>query len=302
VVFPATFAGPAFGPCVILPERRHAPPAKRELDGLRLDPTDPRELDRIVGLQQDLVRTGELLRAVILLDVPPGLQQRAILRWRARFDSSYAAASHPWLRRPSPWPDGPLHDVNPAAVAAGILARTERRYGVPHGPANEPAARIVEIADRVDRQRHDELHAAGIDVFRVEPDAVWLTAARTLSAERSWRQLSVRRVVSMIERSVEHQLQWTVFEPNGLALRSSIARLLEELLGGLFLAGAFAGATPAESYFVRVAKDLHEVTLESDAGQLVCEIGVAPVEPLEYIVVRVDRDAEGTLRAGVAGG
>ena len=34
---------------------------------------------------------------VVLLDVPPGLSQRRILGWRARFNSSYAAAYHPWL-------------------------------------------------------------------------------------------------------------------------------------------------------------------------------------------------------------
>ncbi len=303
VVEPATFAGPEFGPCVVLPEVRHAPPERdRGLDGLRLDPTVPEELERIVALQQEVVRVGEALRAVAMLDVPPGLHQRGVLRWRSKFDSSYAAAYHPWLRRPTSWPDGKLRAINPAAVAAGIVARTERRFGVPHGPANEPAARIVDVLDRVDRARHDELHASGIDVFRVEPDAVWLTAARTLAADRSWRQLSVRRLVSLIERSVEHQLQWTVFEPNGTPLRSSVERLVDQLLGGLFLTGAFAGATPAESYFLRVAEDLHTVTLESDAGLMVCEIGVAPSEPLEFIVVRVDRDADGTLRAGVARG
>jgi diaminohydroxyphosphoribosylaminopyrimidine deaminase/5-amino-6-(5-phosphoribosylamino)uracil reductase len=33
-----------------------------------------------------------------------------------------------------------------------------------------------------------------------------------------------------------------------------------------------------------------------DAGRLVVEIGVAPAEPLEFLVLRLARDGEGTLR------
>jgi len=32
-----------------------------------------------------------------------------------------------------------------------------------------------------------------------------------------------------------------------------------------------------------------------DAGRLIVEIGVAPAEPLEFIVVRIARDGDGTL-------
>jgi phage tail sheath protein FI len=32
-----------------------------------------------------------------------------------------------------------------------------------------------------------------------------------------------------------------------------------------------------------------------DNGQLIAEVGVAPAEPLEFIVLRLARDADGTL-------
>jgi len=35
-----------------------------------------------------------------------------------------------------------------------------------------------------------------------------------------------------------------------------------------------------------------------DAGRLICEIGIAPAEPLEFIVLRIARDGDGTLRIG----
>ena len=51
---------------------------------------------------------------------------------------------------------------------------------------------------------------------------------------------------------VLRQLGWTVFEPAGDPLRAGIRRHLDQLLGELFDAGAFAGGTPAESWFVDV--------------------------------------------------
>jgi Bacteriophage tail sheath protein len=66
---------------------------------------------------------------------------------------------------------------------------------------------------------------------------------------------------------------------------------ISDLLHGQFLAGAFAGATEAESYFVRADGDLNPP--ESIAlGRLVLEVGVAPSSPLEFIMLRITRDGD----------
>jgi phage tail sheath protein FI len=218
-----------------------------------------------------------------------------VLGWRARFGSSYAAAYHPWLRVPSPHPAGGLITIPPTGAAAGLLARSERQAGVPRGPANLPVVGPVDLTAHVTDAEHDELHQAGVNAFRLRPDAVWLAGARTLSRDRAWRQLSVRRLVSLVERAVAHQLQWTVFEPNDDQLRSGLVRLLEGLLGTLFEQGAFAGATPAESWFVRVAAG-PDTAAEADRGEVVVEVGVAPSEPTEFILVRVRLEADGATQ------
>jgi hypothetical protein len=304
------FAGPAFAPC-LEPAGEPPPPAgpARPLSGLHLDPGDPGDLAAIAGWQRLLVAVAERLRCVALLDVPPGLRHRQVLRWRAQFDTSFAAAYHPWLRTPPADPARPLLTLPPSPVAAGIIARCERRDGLARGPANEPATGVVDVTDAVDAERHGELHQQGVNVYRREPDGIWLTGARTVSTDRWWRQLSVRRLVLLLERAVARQLDWTVFEPNDRQLRAGLRRMLEHLLTELFELGAFAGATPAESWFVHLATDA-ELTAESDRGQLVVEIGVAPSEPTEFIVVRVSLDPEGTAsvtslrvgRAVMAGG
>jgi phage tail sheath protein FI len=66
---------------------------------------------------------------------------------------------------------------------------------------------------------------------------------------------------------------------------------IDNLLLRLFRAGAWAGATPAESYFVRVNQEPARL----ERGELLVEIGVAPAEPLEFIVLCLRRDGDGTL-------
>ena len=106
----------------------------------------------------------------------------------------------------------------------------------------------VSLADRVTPARHDELHQAAMNVLLSEREGVRLTAARTLSRDPQWRQLSVRRLVTMIRRTLLRQMQWAVFEPNGPALWSEIRHLLEAYLRRLYWANAFRGATESEAW------------------------------------------------------
>jgi hypothetical protein len=297
-----TLAGATFEECVELappplPDEGAEDGSDGELDGLRLDPALPGDLDTIVELQRLMVGLAELMeRWIVLLDVPPGLNQRRILAWRARIASEWAAAYHPWVRvsRPDDARD-PLVAVNPSAFAAGVVARQELAFGIPYGPANVLLEDAVSLPDRVSPARHDELHQAAVNVLLVERDGIRLTAARTLSRDPQWRQLSVRRLISMLRRTLSEQMQWAVFEPNDARLRDEVKRLLESYLRQLFRANAFRGRTPAESYFVLCDDSLNPPQV-IDAGQFVCHVGVAPAEPLEFIVLRLSREGDGTLR------
>ncbi len=305
-----SLAGPAFAACVEL----DAPPAPQpagecegghsalddgaagELHGLRLDPALPDDRAGIVGLQQRVVELAESLAWwQVLLDVPPGLNGRQVLEWRSRFATAWAAGYHPWLRvaRPDDRRD-PLVAVPPSAFAAGIVARQELAFGVPHGPANVVAVGPVSALDAVSPARHDELHQAGVNVFLAERDGIRLTAGRTLARDPQWRQLSVRRLVTMLRRVLLQQMQWTVFEPNDARLRDELRRMLEGYLERLFRADAFRGRTPEESFFVRCDDELNPQPVV-DEGRLVCHVGVAPAEPLEFILLRLSREGDGTL-------
>jgi uncharacterized protein len=294
ITAPTSFAGPEFAECIApIPAPPQGPPGQ-DLTGLRLDPNE--DLDTIAALQRRMIDLADQLESfIVLLDVPPGLSQRRILYWRAKFDSAYAAAYHPWLNvaRTDDRRDG-LVAVNPSAVAAGIIALRESRFGVPYGPANEIAAGVVDATDRVSPSRHDELHQNAINVYLPERDGVRLTAARTLALDQTWRQLNVRRLMTMIRRVLYRQMQWAAFEPNNQKLRFQISRMLESYLRQLYRANAFTGATESQAFFVKCDDKLNPLAVQQQ-GQAIAQIGIAPAEPLEFIVLNVARDGDFSL-------
>lgn len=292
-------AGAAFGPCVAVTQVPGAAAvAPSELTGLILDPRRGSDLELIISLQQQVVDFCEATRSLIaMLDVPPGLSQARIEHWRARFDTSWAAAYHPWLlpqRRPGDAQDAAqarLRPLPPSAVAAGIVARKERDWGLQHGPANEVARQIIHVAEPQAPRRADGLLTLGVNAYVRSPRGIELVSARTLSRDPQWRQLSVRRLMLMLRRTLLVETQWAVFEPNGPALWAELKQAIESLLRGWFRAGAWVGRNESEAFFVRVVGEPRRL----DRGELLIEIGVAPSEPLEFILVRLRREGDGTL-------
>ena len=292
-----SLAGSEFEPCVdVETDLEEMGEKVPELEQLYLDPLLPDDLNDISELQEKLAEFAENVRNfVVLLDVPPGLNRRRIFEWRARFRSSYLAAYHPWLRIDREDDErNELILLNPSAVAAGIIAEREIRFGVPHGPANFVAKGVVKLDESVSPSLHAELHRKGINVYLRERDGAWLSAGRTLSRDVRYRQLSVRRLVMMLKRTLFREMQWTVFEPNGPALWREVRLMLTNYLRRLYSEGAFRGKSEEEAFFVRCDGSLNS-RREIDAGRMLCEVGIAPAEPLEFIVVRITRGGDGTL-------
>ncbi len=302
VADPPGLAGSTFGPCLAVEAPPQLEPPPPGLDGLALNPLLPADRDRIVTNQQALVRFAEVRRDLtVLIDVPPGLPQRTALAWRNSFDSSYAAAYHPWLdvAAPDDARDA-LVRVNPSAFAAGVIAARERRLGVQHGPFNTVVVGAVRPAVAVTPEQHDELHPEGVNVFLAERDGLRLTGARTLSRSSELRQLSVARLMVVLRLSLEREMDWAVFEPNGPALWAEVRRMVHAFLTRLYAAGAFTGATTKEAFFVRCDRSTM-TTNDLDNGRFICLVGVAPAEPLEYLVLELARERDSSVRIEAVG-
>ena len=130
---------------------------------------------------------------------------------------------------------------------------------------------------------------AGINVVRtIGGRGLRLLGARTMSSDPDWRFVNVRRLMMMIEKALEIALQWAVFEPNGFLTRARATMSATFFLDSLHEAGMLAGSVPEESFFVRCDLD-NNPAAQRELGQLVIEIGVAPAQPFEFVVLRVGR-------------
>jgi phage tail sheath protein FI len=82
--------------------------------------------------------------------------------------------------------------------------------------------------------------------------------------------------------------QWSVFEPNDRTLWASLRISVSNFLTRVWRSGALFGATPAEAFFVKCDDETNPPDVV-EAGQVVCEIGVAPVKPAEFVIFRLSQ-------------
>ena len=254
--------------------------------------------DQLFRIQSELVLQCERLRyRFALLDPPfesahgslPGI--RAVLDWRARFDSAFAALYFPWVRVVDPLRpgSGALRSIPPCGYVAGGAAATDLAIGVHQAPANRPVGFAHDASINVFDEHHGLLNSNGVNAIRVSAaGGLRILGARTVSSDPDWRYVNVRRLMSMIEKALESGLQWVVFEPNGFLTRARVTMSVTLFLLSLHEAGMLAGGAPEESFLVQCDLD-NNPQAQRDLGQLLVEISVAPAKPFEFVVVRVGR-------------
>jgi phage tail sheath protein FI len=107
-----------------------------------------------------------------------------------------------------------------------------------------------------------------------------------LSANALWKYVSVRRLFIFLERSIYEGTQWVVFEPNDDRLWARVKDTIRLFLRSQWRGGALFGRTEDEAFFITCDR----TTMTQDDilnGRLICEIGIAPVRPAEFVIFRV---------------
>lgn len=255
------------------------------------------DLDTVQAVQVAMIAHCELMGdRVAILDPPPGMNAQQVKEWRvdrARYDSMYATLYWPWIQTMNP-ATGMLSFMPPSGHVAGIWGRNDDTRGVHKAPANEVVRGAVNIEINITRNEHDLLNPEGINCIRAFPGRgirVW--GARTLSSDPAWRYLNVRRLFNYLEESILSGTNWVVFEPNDDALWAKIRRTISAFLVQEWRAGALFGSTPDEAFYVKCDSETNP-SEGIDAGQVVCEIGVAPVKPAEFVIFRLAQFSGGT--------
>lgn len=201
-------------------------------------------------------------------------------------DTSYAAFYFPWIQVSDVAP-GSLKQIPPGGHVAGVYARTEIERGVHKAPANAVLTGALGLSASIDVAEHERLTPLHINTIRELPGRgirVW--GARTLSSNAEWKYVSVRRLFTYIERSIDEGSQWVVFEPNDARLWDQVVSTVSAFLLRLWRDGALLGAKSDEAFFVRC--DRTTMTQDDiDGGRLVCTLGIAPIKPAEFLILRI---------------
>ncbi|MFI9291463.1 phage tail sheath subtilisin-like domain-containing protein [Streptomyces gardneri] len=248
------------------------------------------DLEQVKAVQLGLIAHCELMGdRMAILDPPPGLNARDIRTWRqetAGYDSRYAALYYPWIKSFDP-ATGQTRTVPPSGHMAGVWARNDSERGVHKAPANEIVRGAVDLELQITRGEQDLLNPIGVNCIRAFPGRgirVW--GARTLASDPAWRYLNVRRYFNYLEESILVGTQWVVFEPNDQSLWARIRRNISAFLVNEWRQGALFGQRAEDAFYVKC--DAETNPPESvDLGRVVCEIGIAPVKPAEFVVFRL---------------
>jgi phage tail sheath protein FI len=280
-------------PCLgdLLPEATRAPRVTAEQPPVFSD-------GEIFQVQSALISHCEdLANRFALLDPPfdavqeDALGLSAILAWRSRFDSKYAALHYPWVRVPDPLASAGqvMREVPACGHVAGLIARTDLAVGVHKAPANSEILWVLDPTAMVDETIQGDLNPRGINAIRCFPGrGIRVYGARTVSNDPDWRFINVRRLMLMIESALTLSSQWVVFEPNNAYTRSKLKLAITSFLETLWRKGALAGAHPEEAFYVDCDEDNNPPD-ERDLGHLHADIGVAPSQPAEFVVLRLGK-------------
>ncbi len=227
---------------------------------------------------------------IALLDPPPSASIAEVQAIRAQLDSSSAALYYPWLNVANPLAP-PIRaaavKAPPSGFLAGIFARSDAQHGVSKAPANLPILGAASLETNLTESDAATLNNAGINTLRLFPNRsllVW--GARTISSDSDFKYVNVRRYFNYVEHSIQQGTQWAVFEPNGEQLWANIRSTVSDFLYNEWKSGALMGTKPEEAFFVKCDRTTMTQS-DLDNGRLVCLIGIAPIKPAEFVIIRI---------------
>ena len=201
-------------------------------------------------------------------------------------DSEYAGFYTPWIMASDP-ESGTRVPTPPGGHVLGIYARTDAERGVFKAPANEVVRGALDLTFDINDNLQGAMNPMGVNAIRRFPGrGIRLWGARTLTSNALWKYVSVRRLFIFLERSIYEGTQWVVFEPNEDKLWGRVRDTIRLFLRSQWRGGALFGRTEDEAFFITCDRR----TMSQDDilnGRLICEIGIAPVRPAEFVIFRV---------------
>lgn len=247
-----------------------------------------------VNVHKALLNHCEAMRyRFAVLETPLGANFDAAQTYRQNFDNTRCALYYPGLTVADPFgPDGATRNVTPSGHMMGLYARVDNTRGVHKAPANEVVRGILSFEKKLSKGEQDILNPRNLNCFRDFRDSfrgLRVYGARVATSDPEWRYINVRRLLLMIEQSLDTGLQWAVFEPNEKPLWDGVKQSVTGFLNTVWRSGALEGQTQEEAFFVNIGYGVTMTQDDIDNGRMIVEIGVAPVKPAEFVIARISQ-------------
>ena len=209
---------------------------------------------------------------------------------RDQFDTKYAAIYYPRITIENLLTNTTI-PLAPSGHICGIYARVDDQRGVHKAPANEVIAGALGFEVIINKAEQEILNPEPNNInvlrdFRHAGRGLRVWGARCITSDTEWKYINVRRLFIFIEKSIEEGLQWAVFEPNDYRLWARVTQSISAFLTRVWRDGALMGQKPEEAFFVKC--DRTTMTQDDiDNGRLITLVGIAPVYPAEFVIVRI---------------
>jgi hypothetical protein len=206
--------------------------------------------------------------------------------------SSYSAVYYPWVAIPDPDPAaqrGSIRWVPPGGSVAGMIMRMDSSRGSFKAPAGVGASLtgVVATSRKLTNVELDLLNNYQINAIRpIRGSGITVMGARTRDFQTTARYISVRRTLNWIKEQAKNASQFALFEPNTPVLWEQLRVANGAFLSELWQVGGLAGRTFAEGFYVKVDSDNNPPSAIAN-GEVHIEIGVAPVFPAEFVIIRL---------------
>lgn len=239
---------------------------------------------------QAAARYCEMRRHILLVADCPVLASAADARAHAKaLVGSHVALYYPWLHMHAD-PEA----IAPSGAVAGLLARQEITGQIAKPAAGTTAiiADVSSLAGTPDDRALEDLVRDNINPIRNLSGNFVVWGNRTRSADAEFRYVNVRCFCSYVEASITRGINWVTFEPNAPATWAAVRGNIENFLLQQWRAGALLGTKPEEAFFVRCDRSTLTQT-DLDHGRLIALVGIAPVKPAEFVILRIEHATAG---------
>ena len=248
----------------------------------------------IPDFETDVLVSGDLLAYTAgrtdrfgVVSVPKGLSIQEAISYKKTTlnkNTKTGAIYYPHVKISDPL-TGRAVDVPAGGHVLGIYARVDSSRNVAKAPAGTEDG-VLRTAIGIERLMGDD------DIGQCNPNHICCLAddpqkgrviwgARTLEQGGEFPYIQMVRLFMFMEVSVYVAMFRFVFESNTPSLRAQIVAEINTFMLGLFNTNHFAGATPADAYYVVDKTTNTDVSL----GIIRIEVGAAPSRPAEFIAV-----------------